>query len=109
LFLPALALEGSVKLDVRELLRNSVPLLLLANAGVLLATLWLDTPCAFPSVAVNRRVGGVAASQIADLVVRNAFFTGYGDDASYATGLAVDVACKSIIRSFTSKPPVEFL
>src|SRR5712664_3259607 len=39
LFLPALAFEGSVKLDVRELLRNSVPLLLLANAGVLLAAL----------------------------------------------------------------------
>ncbi len=37
LFLPALVFEGSVKLDVRELLRNSVPLLLLANAGVLLA------------------------------------------------------------------------
>src|SRR5438876_9326718 len=34
LFLPALVFEGSVKLDVRELLRNSVPLLLLANAGV---------------------------------------------------------------------------
>jgi CPA1 family monovalent cation:H+ antiporter len=30
LFLPALVFEGSVKLDVRELLRNSVPLLLLA-------------------------------------------------------------------------------
>jgi CPA1 family monovalent cation:H+ antiporter len=39
LFLPALVFEGSVKLDVRELLRNSVPLLLLANAGVLLASL----------------------------------------------------------------------
>jgi len=39
LFLPALVFEGSVKLDVRELLRNSVPLLLLANAGVLLAAL----------------------------------------------------------------------
>jgi CPA1 family monovalent cation:H+ antiporter len=37
LFLPALVFEGSVKLDLRELLRNSVPLLLLANAGVLLA------------------------------------------------------------------------
>src|SRR6516162_11281079 len=36
LFLPALIFEGSVKLDVRELLRNSVPLLLLANAGVLI-------------------------------------------------------------------------
>jgi monovalent cation:H+ antiporter, CPA1 family len=39
LFLPALVFEGSVKLDVRELLRNSVPLLLLANVGVLLAAL----------------------------------------------------------------------
>jgi CPA1 family monovalent cation:H+ antiporter len=37
LFLPALVFEGSVKLDLRELVRNSVPLLLLANAGVLLA------------------------------------------------------------------------
>src|SRR5712671_3396467 len=37
LFLPALVFEGSVKLDLRELLRNSVPLLLLANAGVLIA------------------------------------------------------------------------
>src|SRR5712692_1032925 len=37
LFLPALVFEGSVKLDVRELLRNSVPLLLLANVGVLIA------------------------------------------------------------------------
>src|SRR5216683_519599 len=39
LFLPALVFEGSVKLDLRELLRNSVPLLLLANPGVLLAAL----------------------------------------------------------------------
>jgi monovalent cation:H+ antiporter, CPA1 family len=39
LFLPALVFEGSVKLDLRELLRNSVPLLLLANAGVVLAAL----------------------------------------------------------------------
>jgi CPA1 family monovalent cation:H+ antiporter len=39
LFLPALVFEGSVKLDVRELLRNSVPLLFLANVGVLLAAL----------------------------------------------------------------------
>jgi CPA1 family monovalent cation:H+ antiporter len=39
LFLPALVFEGSVKVDVRELLRNSVPLLLLANIGVLLAAL----------------------------------------------------------------------
>jgi CPA1 family monovalent cation:H+ antiporter len=38
LFLPALVFEGSVKLDLRELLRNSVPLLLLANVGVLLAS-----------------------------------------------------------------------
>jgi Na+:H+ antiporter len=36
-FLPALVFEGSVKLDVRELLRDSAPLLLLANAGVLIA------------------------------------------------------------------------
>jgi CPA1 family monovalent cation:H+ antiporter len=40
LFLPALVFEGSVKLDVRELLRISVPLLLLANVGVLLALLF---------------------------------------------------------------------
>ena len=39
LFLPALIFEGSVKLDLRELLRNFVPLLLLANAGVLLAAM----------------------------------------------------------------------
>jgi monovalent cation:H+ antiporter, CPA1 family len=37
LFLPALVFEGSVKLDARELLRNFVPLLLLANVGVLIA------------------------------------------------------------------------
>src|SRR5216683_6499724 len=37
LFLPALVFEGSVKLDLRELLRNSVPLLLLASFGVLIA------------------------------------------------------------------------
>lgn len=37
LILPALVFEGSVKLNVRELLRNSVPLLLLANVGVLIA------------------------------------------------------------------------
>jgi monovalent cation:H+ antiporter, CPA1 family len=36
LFLPALVFEGSVKLDLRELVRNSIPLLL-ANGGVLLA------------------------------------------------------------------------
>jgi len=39
LFLPALVFEGSVKLDVRELLRNSLPLLLLANVGVWIAAL----------------------------------------------------------------------
>jgi monovalent cation:H+ antiporter, CPA1 family len=39
LFLPALVFEGSVKLSVRDLLRNSAPLLLLANVGVLLAAL----------------------------------------------------------------------
>jgi len=39
LFLPALVFEGSVKLNLRALLRNSVPLLLLANAGVLVAAL----------------------------------------------------------------------
>ncbi len=38
-FLPALVFEGSVKLNVRDLLRNSAPLLLLANFGVLLAAL----------------------------------------------------------------------
>jgi monovalent cation:H+ antiporter, CPA1 family len=38
-FLPALAFEGSVKLNVRDLLQNSAPLLLLANLGVLLAAL----------------------------------------------------------------------
>ena len=43
LFLPALVFEGSVQLDLRELLRNSVPLLLLANAGVLLAALVTGT------------------------------------------------------------------
>ena len=37
LFLPALVFEGSVKIDVRDLVRDSVPLLLLANLGVLLA------------------------------------------------------------------------
>jgi monovalent cation:H+ antiporter, CPA1 family len=37
LFLPALVFEGSLKLNVRDLLRDSVPLLLLANLGVLLA------------------------------------------------------------------------
>jgi CPA1 family monovalent cation:H+ antiporter len=39
LFLPALVFEGSVKLDRRDLLRDISPLLLLANIGVLLATL----------------------------------------------------------------------
>jgi len=38
LFLPALVFEGSVKLNIRDLLRDAVPLLLLANLGVLLAT-----------------------------------------------------------------------
>jgi monovalent cation:H+ antiporter, CPA1 family len=37
LFLPALVFEGSLKLNVRDLLRDSIPLLLLANVGVLLA------------------------------------------------------------------------
>ncbi len=37
LFLPALVFEGSVKLEMRELLRNFSPLLLLANVGVLIA------------------------------------------------------------------------
>ncbi len=36
-FLPALVFEGSVKLDVRDLFRDSVPLLVLANVGVVLA------------------------------------------------------------------------
>lgn len=36
-FLPALVFEGSVKLNVRDLFRDSVPLLVLANVGVLLA------------------------------------------------------------------------
>ena len=39
LFLPALVFEGSLKIDVRDLLRDSAPLLVLANVGVLLATL----------------------------------------------------------------------
>ncbi len=39
LFLPALVFAGSVTIDVRDLLRDTVPLLALANAGVLLATL----------------------------------------------------------------------
>lgn len=39
LFLPALVFEGSVKLNMRELVRNSAPLLILANLGVLIASL----------------------------------------------------------------------
>jgi monovalent cation:H+ antiporter, CPA1 family len=39
LFLPALVFEGSVKIQVRDLLRDWAPLLFLANVGVLLATL----------------------------------------------------------------------
>src|SRR6266567_8887131 len=38
LFLPALVFEGSIKIDVRDLLRDSAPLLVLANVGVLLGT-----------------------------------------------------------------------
>jgi NhaP-type Na+/H+ or K+/H+ antiporter len=38
LFLPALVFEGSLKIDVRELLRDAAPLLVLANVGILLAT-----------------------------------------------------------------------
>ena len=38
LFLPALVFEGSVKIEVRDLLRDWAPLLVLANVGVLLAT-----------------------------------------------------------------------
>lgn len=37
-FLPALVFEGSIKLNLRDLVRDSVPLLVLAMAGVLLAT-----------------------------------------------------------------------
>ena len=37
LFLPALVFEGSIKLNVQHLVRNSAPLLLLAILGVLLA------------------------------------------------------------------------
>lgn len=37
IFLPALVFEGSVKLNIRELARDSAPLLILANIGVLLA------------------------------------------------------------------------
>src|SRR3954447_8693717 len=39
IFLPALVFEGSVKLDVRDLLHDWAPLLILANIGVVLATL----------------------------------------------------------------------
>ena len=39
IFLPALVFEGSVKLNVRDLLRDWLPLLILANIGVVLATL----------------------------------------------------------------------
>jgi len=39
LFLPALVFEGSIKIDVRDLLHDAAPLLVLANIGVLLATL----------------------------------------------------------------------
>jgi monovalent cation:H+ antiporter, CPA1 family len=39
LFLPALVFEGSIKIDVRDLLRDAAPLLVLANVGVVLATL----------------------------------------------------------------------
>ncbi len=45
LFLPALVFEGSVKLNVRDLLRDSAPLLLLANVGVLVATPLPATSC----------------------------------------------------------------
>ncbi|MGH9743227.1 MAG: cation:proton antiporter, partial [Candidatus Acidiferrum sp.] len=39
LFLPPLLFEGSLKINVRQLLRNAIPLLVLANFGVLAATL----------------------------------------------------------------------
>ena len=38
-FLPALVFEASVKIDVRSLIRDFVPLLLLVTVGVLMATL----------------------------------------------------------------------
>jgi Na+:H+ antiporter len=38
LFLPALVFEGSVKINVRDLLRDAAPLLVLATLGVLLST-----------------------------------------------------------------------
>ena len=40
IFLPALLFEGSLKMQVRHLRENLVPILLLANAGVLVATLF---------------------------------------------------------------------
>ena len=36
-FLPALVFEGSIKLNIRDLFRDSIPLLVLANLGVVLA------------------------------------------------------------------------
>jgi monovalent cation:H+ antiporter, CPA1 family len=39
LFLPPLLFEGSLKINLRQLLENKVPILLLANLGVLAATL----------------------------------------------------------------------
>lgn len=39
LFLPALLFEGSLKINVRHIVTDMAPLLLLANAGVLIATL----------------------------------------------------------------------
>ena len=39
IFLPALLFEGSLKLQIRQLLENALPILLLATAGVLAATL----------------------------------------------------------------------
>lgn len=44
LFLPALVFEGSIKVDVRDLLRDAAPLLVLANVGVLVATLVTGLP-----------------------------------------------------------------
>src|ERR1019366_7711116 len=46
LFLPALVFEGSIKIDVRNLLRDAAPLLVLANVGVMLATVVTGTRCA---------------------------------------------------------------
>jgi CPA1 family monovalent cation:H+ antiporter len=37
-FLPTLVFEGSIKIDMRHLVRDFAPLLLLANIGVLIAT-----------------------------------------------------------------------